>query len=257
MFYEYAKREYDSINNRIISIESKLQTLPSGSLNCAGNGKYFKWYHSENGSNTYIPKANRPLAEMLATRKYLTFLLQELYAEKRAIQFYLDHHLIKSPSLNLLNHPAYANLLQSYFTPHSQAASEWMNAPFEHNTKHPENLIHKCISGNMVRSKSEVLIDTLLYRNHIPYRYECALHLGNTTIFPDFTIRHPNHETLYYWEHFGLMDNSTYSANAFSKMQLYNTHGITPSIQLITTFETKENPLSPDTIEKIISHYFL
>ena len=96
-----------------------------------------------------------------------------------------------------------------------------------------------------------------LYAYNIPYRYECALHLGDSLLYPDFTIMHPRTYKLYYWEHFGLMDNSGYAQNTYSKLQLYTAHGIVPSIQLITTFETKEHPINIDTISKIIEHYFL
>lgn len=72
-----------------------------------------------------------------------------------------------------------------------------------------------------------------------------------------FTIRHPKTGEVFYWEHFGLMDNPTYSKNAYSKLQLYTNHGIIPSIQLITTYETKEHPLTAETIEKIVENYFL
>lgn len=135
--------------------------------------------------------------------------------------------------------------------------SDWMNSSYERNPYHPENLIHKSSSGNLVRSKSESIIDMLLYTKRIPFRYECALKLGDVTIFPDFTIRHPQTGNIYYWEHFGLMDNPSYFQKAFSKMQLYTFHGIIPSIQLITTFESAKNPISPDMINKIITHYFL
>lgn len=152
--------------------------------------------------------------------------------------------------------PEYKALLVPYFTPQSQEVSEWMNASYERNPKHPELLIHKSSSGNLVRSKSESLIDTFLFLNKIPFRYECALQLGEITLFPDFTIRHPKTGAIFYWEHFGLMDNPTYSQNVFSKLQLYASHGIIPSIQLITTYETKENPINADIIEKIITYYF-
>lgn len=133
----------------------------------------------------------------------------------------------------------------------------WKNAPYTRNLKFPEQLIHKAASGNFVRSKSEAMIDMFLYKNKIPFRYECALLLGETTIFPDFTIRHPKNGNTYYWEHFGLMDDSNYSKNTCSKLNLYTSHKIIPSIQLITTYETETNPLDTETIEKIIEHYFL
>lgn len=42
-----------------------------------------------------------------------------------------------------------------------------------------------------------------------------------------------------------------------SKLQLYISHEIIPSIQLITTYETMEHPLSTEVIYKIVEHYFL
>ena len=132
-----------------------------------------------------------------------------------------------------------------------------MNAPYEHSSPHPENLIYKNISGNTLRSKSEMMIDLCLYMHKIPYRYECPLQLGTATLYPDFTLRHPETGKYFYWEHFGLMDNPKYIDTTFSKLRLYACQGIIPGIQLITTYETKENPLNTEVIEKIIEHYFL
>lgn len=83
-----------------------------------------------------------------------------------------------------------------------------------------------------------------------------SLQLGGFTIYPDFTIRHPVTDKILYWEHFGLMDDPSYSQKALSKLNLYNSHGILPSAQLITTFETLDTALSPDTIERTINFYF-
>lgn len=257
LIYEQILSEYQRLEKQIQNLEEEIRTLPSGNLTCARNGKHYKWYQSEAGANLYIPKANQSLAEQLAFKKYLSLLSEDLSQEKRAIQFYLDHHSNTPKSFKLFNNPEFKSLLTPHFTPLSQELTDWMNSPYEHNPLHPENLLHKSSSGNLVRSKSEAIIDMLLYMNKIPFRYECVLQLGETTMFPDFTIRHPRTGTVYYWEHFGLMDNPTYSQNAYSKLQLYTSHGIVPSIQLITTYETKENPLCSDTVEKIIAHYFL
>lgn len=132
-----------------------------------------------------------------------------------------------------------------------------MKSPYETNHKYPELCIHKSISGNKVRSKSEALIDMLLYTHKIPFRYECALHLGETTLFPDFTLRHPVTGEIYYWEHFGKMDNPKYAQNVISKLRLYISTGILPGIHLITTYETSTKPLTSDTIERIIHEFFL
>ena len=53
------------------------------------------------------------------------------------------------------------------------------------------------------------------------------------------------------------MDHPDYAKRAFNKLQYYYDAGIIPSINLITTYETKDSPLSSELVEKIIHHYFL
>ncbi len=129
--------------------------------------------------------------------------------------------------------------------------------PYDQNPLFPEQRIHKCASGHLVRSKSEAIIDMVLYTNQVPFRYECALTLGKTVIYPDFTIRDPSSGKTYYWEHFGMMDQPSYAARTFSKLQLYTSFQIIPSIQLITTYETQEHPLNTETAEALVRQYFL
>lgn len=186
-------------------------------------------------------------------------MLKELTHEKRALDFYLNHHTDYSEEAEhlLTEISGYQELLSPFFKPLSKELSDWMHAPYERNQNFPEHLIHKASSGNLVRSKSEAFIDFFLYTNRIPFRYECKLSLGDTVLYPDFTIRHPATGALYYWEHFGRMDDPSYAKNAYSKLELYTSHGIIPSIQLITTFETAASPLNMEMVEKIIEYYFL
>lgn len=257
--YERMLSESKRLEEQIKLLQARISTLPPGHLVCSHNANRYKWYHSDGHHKHYIPKSNRKLAEQLAAKKYLSLLLNELSHEKRAIEFYLQHHNGDIPKSNLLltEHEEYSKLLSPYFSSFSQELIDWMNAPFISNPKYPEHLIHKSSSGHLLRSKSEAMIDTFLYLHKIPFRYECALTLGDLTIFPDFTIRHPVTGKTYYWEHFGLITTPNYAQKAFEKQNHYVTHGIIPSIQLITTYESPENPLSSETIEKIISHYFL
>lgn len=259
MLYNKILAEQKRLTEKSRSLQTTLNSLPDGKLVCTRNSNRFKWYVSDGHSLKYLPKSQRQHAEKLAQKKYLCSLLKDISHEQRALELYLQHHNQKVTHTDsfLRSNSGYFELLSPYFEPLSQELCIWMNRTYDKNPKHPEQLTHKSISGNLLRSKSEVLIDTLLYINRIPFRYECALHLGELTFYPDFTIRHPQTGQLYYWEHFGLMDDSSYSKNAFSKMQCYTSNGIIPSIHLITTFETKDHPLSSETIEKIISEFFL
>ena len=179
--------------------------------------------------------------------------------EKKAIESYFKYHVETDESLLALfsDDSGYNELLKNYYKPVSQELQEWMSAPYEQNPAFPEQLIHKGVSGNLLRSKSETIIDMFLYYNQIPYRYEAELILGHVSFHPDFTIRHPKTGEIFYWEHFGLMDDPSYYQKTFSKLQLYAYHGIIPSINLITTYETQTNTLSADMVEKIVKQYFL
>lgn len=257
--YERILKEHKRLQEQIKDLEAKIATLPKGKLICCHNKKYYKWFSSNGHEKTYIPKANRALAEQLATKKYLTLTLEDLKNEVRALDFYLKHHNKDAGQAEklLTEEFGFSELLSSHFTPLSQELSSWKESPYEQNPYYTDQLIHRTAAGIHVRSKSEAMIALLLYKNKIPFRYECALRRNETTVYPDFTIRHPKTGEFYYWEHFGLMDDPVYSKNAYSKLQFYTSCNIIPSIQLITTFETKDIPLSSEMIESLIEYYFL
>ena len=258
MLYERIHTESQRLQQELDSLKQKILNLPEGKFYLTRNQNRFKWFRTIGQNHMYIHKKDRNLAEQLAMKKYLLSRFEDLSHEKKALDFYLRHHHSDyGKSEELLTQPGYQELLAPAFTPLSQELAAWANAPFEKNPKFPQQLIHKTSSGNLVRSKSEALIDMILYTNKIPFRYECALKLGYSTIYPDLTIRHPQTGDTYYWEHFGRMDDPAYSKNVSSKLQLYIANNITPSLNLITTYETSERPLSTEVIEKLVAHYFL
>lgn len=245
------------INQKIYAIQEQLNNLPPGKLTVTQYQSRYKWYISNENQQIYLPKSQKSLAEELAKKKYLSYKLEELLLEKKACTHYL-HLLAKSSnkSEQLLSSPCYFPLLKSYFKPKLQTHDEWVNSIYSKNTNHPDKLIHKSLSTNFVRSKSEAMIDTALFQNKIPYRYECLLQLGELSFYPDFTILHPITNQIYYWEHFGMMDNPIYAKHAFSKLEIYCSNNIIPSINLITTYETRNTPLNIYHIESFIHYYF-
>lgn len=249
--------EKQRLEEQIDLIELQLKQFPEGKLICKKNANRYKWYCSKDGKQIYIPKTKRKLAEDLAAKKYLMHLHEDLVHEKNAIEFYIRHHEEGKAEEMLMQMPEYQELLTPHFKVLSEELYEWQKSPYNHSLKYPEQLKHKTTSGNIVRSKSEVLIDMALYKNKIPFRYEAPLYLGDEMFYPDFTIRHPKTGKEFYWEHFGKMDDPKYANNAASKIRFYINHGIVPGGQLITTYETLERPLSLECVENVIKEIFL
>ena len=254
--YERIERENKRLKTKIDVIQKQLKSMPKGEIQCVQDGEFQRWYLKESGKRTYISKKKRELAEKLAIKKYLSTLLKSLKQEKTAIEFYLRHHKINQAEQFLKPTSPYYKLLLPFFNSPNTNNQKWMMENYEKNMKYPEQLIFKASSGNYVRSKSEMMIDMFLHINKIPFRYECALQLGELVLYPDFTVKHPVTDEIYYWEHFGMMDDPNYCRNACLKLQTYTFNGIIPTVHLIMTFETKENPLSSDMIEGIIEYYF-
>ena len=256
--YQKMLKESRRLDEQIKRLENIIEKLPAGKLIRGENGKYQQWFRSDGHVRTYISKKQKELIEKLAIKKYLSYQLEDCENEKRAIEFYLRHHRedVGKAEKFLTEKSEYGELLSPYFKTKSKELQEWLQEPFERNPQYNDNLILKTISGNPVRSKSEVIIDTLLFINKIPFRYECALKLGRRTYYPDFTIKHPKTGKIYYWEHFGMMDDEEYIKKAYSKLQVYALNGIIPSINLIMTFETSESPLGAEEVMGLIEKYF-
>lgn len=242
-------------------LRRKLVTFPDGELSIQKNGAYHRWVIKNKEQSVYCPKSNRSLAEVMALKKYYSLLLSEAEAELSLLKKISSTSRSKTLSASdlLAESSPYYPLLQGYFAKDKLpvSAQRWRAESYETNHSHSEHLIHTTLAGHKVRSKSEVIIANLLYTNNIPYRYEAALSLKEFTAYPDFTLLHPVANKLFYWEHFGMMDNASYCDSACNKLKTYCYNGIFPSMQLITTYETSKCPISTDQVQQIITQYFL
>ena len=252
------RKEVEQINKELEQIYCMEKKFPKGELLCAKNNKHYKWYVKNQEGTFYLPKSKQELAEKLALKKYYICKKQELENCLLACNAYIHKMELKEDKAEkILEHPEYGRLLEKYFVPLREELWKWQNAPYEKSNKHEENLVIKGTQGRMLRSKSEAIIDMMLYKNKIPFRYEEKLVLDGITFYPDFVIRHPVTGEFYYWEHFGMMDEEEYINHAYEKLKIYCKNGIIPSINLIITYESKEHPLSAEKVELMIQEYFL
>lgn len=117
---------------------------------------------------------------------------------------------------------------------------------FTDNLKHPSKI------GLLTRSKAEAMIASQLEETDLKFQYEAEVRLTYRTVRPDFKILLPGGRRFIYWEHLGKLDDSEYVIDNLAKLQDYADAGIYLGINLILTCETKEWPLTYDTIRRTI-----
>lgn len=128
-----------------------------------------------------------------------------------------------------------------------------------------DRLIHRTERGDLVRSKSELIIADKLLSRGIDYAYEQPLTLGEGRVrFPDFTIADHASGVTYYWEHLGLLNDRDYQTRWNRKRAEYLAAGILPYKEgggpegtLIETRDDARGGLDAGQIAKIIDEVVL
>lgn len=137
----------------------------------------------------------------------------------------------------------------------SDKAREWLEEPTIYNSFMPEKKTNRTPKGIYVRSKSELLIATMLESYNIPYKYEAQLHLSNRIIYPDFTIWDKNREQLVYWEHFGMMWDQKYNEKNKVKIYDYLESGYRLGDNFIATYDDETGSIDMGLLHKIINTF--
>lgn len=128
-----------------------------------------------------------------------------------------------------------------------------------------EGLIHRTERGDLVRSKSELIIADKLHARGIGYAYEQPLTLGNGQLrYPDFTIADHASGITFYWEHLGMLNDPGYRARWKRKRAEYISADIKPYEDggglegtLIETSDDSNGGLDAANIAKIIDEVVL
>ena len=93
--------------------------------------------------------------------------------------------------------------------------------------RYDDRLIHRTARGELVRSKSEVIIANELHNRGFDYHYERELRFENDPPrYPDFTIEDAASGLTFYWEHCGMLTDPGYKARWDAKRSWYEKNGI-------------------------------
>ena len=258
---EKMKYEIERLQHTRAQYERWLESAPEGTIHFRANPQGWSWLYRAPGSKKpiYLSKKERKLAEALALKRVYRAKLKDIQQQIEAYERCLKSlKKIKRAEYILEHSKALRELTRPYLYDLPENLKAWVCADYEKNPINPEHLNVPTVSGEFVRSKSERSIYNLLRNAKLPFRYECRLELENARKpnYPDFTILDPKDGSIYYYEHFGMMDDEDYQQDFMKKMRTYLNNGIYPGINLIMSFETQEMPLDEVYVQHLLEYYF-
>ena len=244
-----------------------LENAPEGCLKIQQrDGKQY-FYHqifdqgTHQFSRTYISRKDVGFAGALAKKGY--FLKIKPIIEKQLIALKRFSEEYRSQEIDY-EYDRLSEVRKALVNPVQRSTKSilerWNNEVYEPNNKYPENLRFETDNGELVRSKSELIIANALAREkeHLLYKYERLIKVminGVEQIFhPDFTVLNIHTGKISYWEHAGKMDDPLYANDFVKKMTTYQANGIIPGKNLLITYETRENPLSMQNVRCCIGY---
>ena len=260
---QLAQQKFEEANRILEQIDKELEHMPEGHLKIQKRLENVYYYQmiQENGKTKkyYIEKRNAELIKKLACKHYYMKVQTKLKKEREALKKFLINYDEKIADAIYDQMPVEKKeLIQPLRMTAGEALRKWENERYEANQNYPENLIYKTDQGEMVRSKSELILANMLYQNrkYLLYKYERPLELMQgdkiQVIYPDFTILNILTGKITYWEHAGRMDDPKYANQFVYKVNGYMSNGIMPGRDLIFTYETMSNPLNMQNALKLI-----
>ena len=119
-----------------------------------------------------------------------------------------------------------------------------------------EKLVNKTVRGELVRSKSEVVIANALHYNGLDYEYEPELVLEGRVKRPDFKVEDYDTGVVWYWEHCGMMTDPHYKKRWEDEKAFYEKNGIVEGKNLIVTYDDEKGGLDSSLVDQIIKDTF-
>lgn len=254
-----------AIKQMLNTIENYFKQAPEGRLkvqNRLGQSYYYRQYKNvETGefSKEYISKKDEHLIKALAQKGYYVKIKPLLEHNLHVlVEFINNYDADGVDSVYDTLNDVRKTLVNPIRISVNEELRRWNAEIYEPYNKYPENLRYETENGEMVRSKSEVIIANILYQNrkHLLYKYERPLEVkiaGITqTIHPDFTILNLHTGKICYWEHAGRMDDARYASEFVQKMNLYIANEIIPGEDVIVTYETMNFPLNIHNVKVLV-----
>ncbi|MBO4927841.1 MAG: hypothetical protein J5379_06300 [Clostridiales bacterium] len=251
----------ERLERAIMEAEKIMEDAPVGSLKMCTCGKHTRHYLiTEKGNSTgkYISTKEVDLISRHAKKSYAQKFLREARCELKAIEILLrsmNNHDAETVYTKL--NPTRKKLVTPILRDEQERIRFWNGLSYNISTDFPEEKVFQTRRGEMVRSKSELMIADMYFELGIPYRYECEVKLKNGIVkYPDFTLYHAAQRTVYYHEHLGKLDDERYRERNMKKFRLYEQSGILVGKNLLITWESEKFPFNIQTFRGQIKGLF-
>lgn len=261
MLIEELRKRRDSL--KIIIDAAKFNENEERYLRCSINGgnDTYDYYccTRDNSRGLYIPKEKIKLAREMAQNTYNKKIYKAAQKELSIIEKALE---VETENLTARLYencsPGRKKLITPLDVTDEEYARIWESREYKRKGFAPDAQELYSKKGDRVRSKSELIIADALYDLGIPYLYECPLLLeGFGIVYPDFTMLHKKSRMVKYLEHLGMMGDPDYMNKALKKIDMYGKNGIFLGYNLLTTYETKDNPPDMRIIRRMLAKTML
>ena len=260
-YQKLSQQRIQDLEEVIRAKEIELKNAPEGQLRvakCKNSIQYFVRHGAKDNNGTYIRSKNLNMAIELAQKEYdekvLTAAKNEIKLLKKMDALYSNIVVETVPARIAIRKMA---LVNTVVKSDEDYIKDWLAQKYVSNNSYPENLKFVNSKGIRMRSKSELLISSILDEYNIPYLYEKPLRLGEyKMVSPDFTLLDIRNRKEVYLEHLGMLNDVDYMLKNMEKIKSYEDNGFYLGKQLLLTYETRDCPINTKAVRGLIENYF-
>ena len=257
----------------IIEKNRRIRQAPEGLLEIKVSGRKTYYYYKRGGRKRYLrlsDSRDMQIARALAQRRYDEKVLKSAEKELRLLR--QTERLYENGVVEDISEKM-SSARQSLITPVRMSdedyADQWLEQMLQmkeqketagqpQRIEGPQRVTFTTKNGEKVKSKSEKMIADMLLDQKKRYIYEFPVEVVDHktgrryTAHPDFLVLNARTRKAYFYEHFGKMDDPEYAEDNIGKMIDYRNAGIIPGENMIATFETRADPLTPESVQTMI-----
>ena len=244
MFEVDIRRLYLRTLDSITAMEEEMRYMRKGIIIVRKKGNAEQRYVRYQGKETFIQKASeeeicQEIARYQMIKGQCEQMRKDLKKYERALKI-----IQVTPEQVIHEREIFQQEEERMLKKIHESYRKSLYSPFEENYQYPT------MKGELVSSKSEMMIANTLFLKGIPYEYEKPIFLGTERMRPDFTLEYKGEMI---WEHCGRMDDPEYVKNWQDRRMIYFQNGYYEGNNLIVTYEDARHPLTQETIDVVIN----